>query len=449
MIYAHSIKQRPKSEWEPLETHAIRVAQAARLRTELFGAGDIAEALGLLHDLGKVKPEFQRKLEGETNHVTHSGEGAKVLFYEPVHRPLAAIIAGHHGRLPDPDRLRNRIEGAQTIPVPDWCRVPDWSWPAHIQSCKSLAPYRLQFLVRMLYGALCDADDRETAAFYTMETDRAPGEITQAMRKTFNAHMAGMSGTGPVNNLRHRVLAHAREMVAEPPGLFTLTVPTGGGKTLTSLGFGLDHALTYGLRRLIYVIPYTSIIEQTADVFRDVLGADAVLEHHSNTHWNGEDEGEHEQRRIMGASWDVPIVVTTAVQFFESLYAARKKRCRKLPSLARSVIILDEAQTLPLQFLRPCLMALRELMDGYGASVVLSTATQPSLTKAGGFPTKEALEGAREIAPEPAKLFAALKRVEVKDAGPMSATALANRLSELDQVLCIVDNRKQARNLFD
>ena len=448
MIYAHSIKQRPKSEWEPLEAHAIRVAQAARGRVEVFGAGDIAEALGLLHDLGKVKPEFQRKLEGEANDVTHSGEGAKVLFHGPG-RPLAAAIAGHHGRLPDPDRLRNRIEGAKTIPVPDWCTVPDWNWPAHIRSCKSLAPYRLQFLVRMLYGALCDADDRETAAFYAMETDRAPGEITQAMQKAFNAHMAGMGGTGPVNNLRHRVLVHAREMAAEPPGLFTLTVPTGGGKTLTSLGFGLDHALTCGLRRLIYVIPYTSIIEQTADVFRDVLGPDAVLEHHSNIHWNGEDEEEHEQRRIMGASWDVPIVVTTAVQFFESLYAARKKRCRKLPSLAKSVIILDEAQTLPLQFLRPCLMALQELMDGYGASVVLSTATQPSLTKAGGFPAKEALEGAREIAPEPAKLFAALKRVEVQDAGQMSDAALANRLRELDQVLCIVDNRIQARDLFD
>ena len=455
MIFAHSLENRPESSWETLESHSVRVAHAAAARAETFGGGEYARFLGLLHDLGKEKPAFQRKLSGERNTVSHSGEGARILHKTGgFTATLAGIIAGHHGHLPDLDRVKSRVDAAEDIVLPGWCPPPPaFEPPERLRECGKLASYRLQFLVRMLYGALCDADDHETAAFYAEAEGRSipkhPTSLTPGMRAAFEAHMARTGGDGVVNDLRRQVLAHARRMAIEAPGLFTLTVPTGGGKTLTSLGFGLDHALAYGLRRLIYVIPYTSIIEQTVDVFRQVLGRDAVLEHHSNADWDGEDETELEQRRVSAASWDVPVVVTTAVQFFESLHAARKKRCRKLPSLARSVIILDEAQTLPLSLLRPCLASLRELMGGYGASVVLSTATQPALTKAGGFSADEALEGAREIAPDPIRLFATLKRVEVRDIGQMDDTALAERLRGADQVLAIVDNRMQARSLFD
>ncbi|MEM7724014.1 MAG: CRISPR-associated endonuclease Cas3'' [Pseudomonadota bacterium] len=455
MVYAHSIQGRSQSDWETLEAHSLRVAQAAQKRADAFSCGDHAHLLGLLHDIGKAKPSFQRKLEGERNDVSHSAEGARKLAEAGGFlKALSGIVAGHHGRLPDPDRLKMRLKTAEDIPLPAWCQIPELYIPARLGEVPDLAAYRLQFLVRMLYGALCDADDRETAAFYSEAEGRAvsdrPTVVMPAMKAAFDDHMNRLGGTGPVNDLRRRVLGHARDVAAEEPGLFTLTVPTGGGKTLTSLGFGLDHALAHGLRRLVFVVPYTSIIEQTADVFRRVLGPEAVLEHHSNADWDGEDEAELEQRRVMGASWDVPVVVTTAVQFFESLHAARKKRCRKLPSLARSVIVLDEAQTMPLPLLRPCLAALRELIEGYGASVVLSTATQPALTKDGGFPVeKEALRGAREIAPEPAKLFAALKRVEVRDVGEMDDAALAGRLRDEAQVLAIVDNRMQARGLFD
>ena len=367
---------------------------------------------------------------------------------------LAGAIAGHHGRLPNPDRLRKRLDAAETLLLPEWCNLPKFALPDRIIGSKREdAPFRLQFLTRMLYGALCDADDRETATFYAETEGRDPPprarSIAPNMQRAFDAYMAGFNGAGAVDSLRRDVLEHARRQAPAEPGLFTLTVPTGGGKTLTSLGFALDHALIHGLRRLIFVIPYTSIIEQTASVFRDVLGENAVLEHHIAANWEGEDESEAEQRRITGASWDVPVIVTTAVQFFESLYSARKKRCRKLPSLAKSVIVLDEAQTLPLELLRPCLAALQELLDGYGASIVLSTATQPSLTRAGGFPAPEALEDAREIAPDPPRLFAALRRVEVCDLGPQEDAALADRIRDTDQVLTIVDNRLQARALFD
>ena len=457
MNFAHSVEgDNSRETWETLEAHSVRVAEAAEARAAPFDGGELARALGLLHDLGKAKPEFQRRLCGDPVDVLHSGEGAKALVaWDARAAFLAGAITGHHGRLPNPDRLRRRLEAAKTVSLPQWCKLPAFALPKRIGADLGLAPFRLQFLARMLYGALCDADDRETGAFYA-ETEghdvaAGPREIAPDMLYAFDAHMAKFSNGGPVNSLRARILEHARLRAAEAPGLFTLTVPTGGGKTLTSLGFSLDHAVTHGLRRLVFVIPYTSIIEQTAEVFRSVLGEDAVLEHHSAADWLGEDktETEAEQRHVTGASWDVPVVVTTAVQFFESLYAARKKRCRKLPSLARAVIVLDEAQTLPLDLLRPSLAALQELMDGYGASVVLSTATQPVLTRAGGFPASEALEGAREIAPDPPKLFASLKRVKVRDLGPRPDADLADRMRDAEQVLTIVDNRLQARGLFD
>ena len=388
MNFAHSVDgDKSRKKWETLEAHSDRVAKAAEARAASFGGGELARALGLLHDLGKVKPDFQRRLCGDPVEVLHSGEGAKALVaWDARAAFLAGAITVHHGRLPNPDRLRRRLEAAKTVSLPQWCNLPAFALPERIGADLGLAPFRLQFLVRMLYGALCDADDRETAAFYAETEGRdvaaGPREIAPDMLYVFDAHMARFSGEGAVNALRARMLEHARRQAAEAPGLFTLTVPTGGGKTLASLGFDLDHAVTHDLRRLVFVMPYTSIIEQTADVSRTVLGDRAVLEHHSAADWQGEDkaETEAEQRRVMVASWDVPVVVTTAVRFFESLYAARKKRCRKLFSLARSVIVLDEAQTLPLDPLRPSLAALRELMDDYGASVVLSTATQPALT---------------------------------------------------------------------
>lgn len=452
MIYAHSVEGRPETEWETLEEHALRVAAAAAERAAPFGGEDLARALGLLHDLGKVKDGFQARIRGARERVSHSAEGAKALTkWHGFADPFGVTITGHHGRLPNPEHHKDRLETAKNVQLPDWCTLPEFELP--FPPDKTFTAFRLQFLTRMLYGALCDADDRETAAFYSENQGKPiasrPQEVSQDMRVGFDTYMDSIAGTGPVNALRRYVLEQARKQASRRPGHFTLTVPTGGGKTLTSLGFALDHALTHGLRRIVYVIPYTSIVEQTADVFTRALGPDLVLEHQSSVDWDGDDETEAEQHRVAASSWDVPVIVTTAVQFFESLYAARKKRCRKLPSIAKSVIILDEAQTTPLPFLRPCLAALNELVDGYGSSVVLCTATQPSLTKEGGFPAAEAIENATEIAPDPPALFAALKRVQVNDIGPQGDAQLAEKLRQLRQVLTIVDNRQQARGLFE
>ncbi|WP_134725993.1 CRISPR-associated endonuclease Cas3'' [Paracoccus luteus] len=458
-IHAHSLPGRPETEWETLQQHAERVADGAARRADVAGLGAYGRLLGLVHDIGKIKPAFQARLRGSPLEVSHSGEGARLLQERggAFGCMLAGAVAGHHGRLPNPDRLRQRIAAAERLDLPDWLFFEMPPPPERLLNCgpdRARLSFRAQFLVRFLYGCLTDADDRETAAWESAalglpDAPPRPTALASAMRDDLNRHVAGLAADGPVNALRAQVLAHVRGMAAERPGLFTLTVPTGGGKTLASLGFALDHAAAHGMTRLVHVAPFTSIVEQTAAVFRRVLGEDAVLEHHSAFDLGGEDESEREQRRVAGASWDSPVVVTTAVQFFESLFAARKKRCRKLPALARAVIVVDEAQTMPRGFLRPCLAALTELAEGYGATVVLCTATQPALTVEAGFRAPEALKGARELAPDPPMLHAALKRVRVRDLGPQSDEELAARLRTARQALLIVDNRMQARRLFD
>ncbi|MHB9095642.1 MAG: CRISPR-associated helicase Cas3', partial [Eubacteriales bacterium] len=235
--------------------------------------------------------------------------------------------------------------------------------------------------------------------------------------------------------------------------LFTLTVPTGGGKTLSSLSFALNHALRYGKERVIYVIPYTSIIEQNAAVFRDVLGGENVLEHHSNFAYPREGQAETEaeyaagmgeKMKLSAENWDMPIIATTNVQFFESLFAARSSKCRKLHNIANSVIIIDEAQMIPTGFLKPCLNAVVELAANYNSTVVLCTATQPAIKKI----LPEGISPV-EIIDDPAGLYMSFKRVQVSNIGSVSDDELAERMKGNDQVLCIVNSKKHARLLYE
>ena len=315
----------------------------------------------------------------------------------------------------------------------------------------------------MLFSALVDADFLATEHFYAMakpgkeNIERGFVNSLETLRNRLDAKLAAKASTTTgVNRLRGDILTHVREQASQAPGLFSLTVPTGGGKTLTSLAFALDHAIAHGLDRIVCVIPYTSIIEQTAQVFRDAVGDEGdVLEHHSAVEWDPkgdeqfDDEGREGLKKLRrdAENWDVRIIVTTSVQFFESLFAARTSACRKLHNLAKSVIILDEAQTLPLPLLRPCMAAIETLATGYGASVVLCTATQPALSKQGGF--DKGLENVRELAPDPQHLYTKLKRVRIEIAlERVSDDALATELRTQDRVLCIVNSRAHARDLF-
>lgn len=456
IVYAHSVEGQHESEWESLEDHARVVATRAAHFAATFGGEDVAAMLGWVHDLGKMKPRFQAKLMGDRNTEPHSGEGAKLLLARcggmgPL---LAACVAGHHSGLPDVGEMARRLSSIPDPQLPGWMPMP--AVPAPFGPLNGeLSHFSLQFATRMLFSCLVDADELETAFFHDgvsgRRGTRASAVLTKAHQNAFNDFIAGFAGaTGPVNALRTEILTHVRAQAERRPGLFTLTVPTGGGKTLTSLGFALDHALTHGLERVIHVIPYTSIVEQTADVFGKVLGADQVVEHHSSFDWDGVDDDEDLKRlRRVTRNWDAPVIVTTAVQFFESLFAARKRRCAKLHNLARAVIVIDEAQTMPRKLLRPCLAAITELTRHYGTTVVLSTATQPVLTRQAGLDVLESLDDVRELAPDPKRLYAALRRTKVTDAGPQDDAALVGRLTHASQVLAIVNNRRHARSLFN
>src|SRR5208337_2416150 len=238
-----------------------------------------------------------------------------------------------------------------------------------------------------------------------------------------------------------------------PPGIFSLTVPTGGGKTLSSMAFALEHLRKNNLKRIFYIIPYTSIIEQNAKVFRDIFGSRNVLEHHSNfdpaTIETDDMDNGKEALRLSAENWDMPIVVTTNVQFFESLFSNKRSRCRKLHNLAKSVIILDEAQMLPTGFLKPCLAALTELVANYGSTVVICTATQPNLN---GLLDERAQPVEIVLSPpklSPQCLYEAFMRVHITHLGEVDDSSLSARLKAHKQVLCIVNTRKHAYNLFE
>jgi CRISPR-associated endonuclease/helicase Cas3 len=309
----------------------------------------------------------------------------------------------------------------------------------------------------MLFSCLVDADFKDTEAFYNrIEGTTADREwpelqaILPGLIKRANAELASkaaLEGEAPVNRLRQRVLVHVRGKAAEAPGLFTLTVPTGGGKTLTSLAFALDHARVHGMRRILYAIPFTSVIDQTAEIFRKLLGDDAVLEHHSAIDEEKvKTRSSHEKVRLAMEDWAAPIVVTTTVQLFESLFSARPSPCRKLHNIAGSVIVLDEAQTLPRHLLIPILRAIEELAANYRCTVILCTATQPALSVREGFPGLP-LDG-RELAPDPAGLAHELKRTTLEFAGPMDNAALVDALKHHQQALVIVNSRAHALDLY-
>ena len=478
-FYAHSLPEAPPAQWQSMAEHAQAVARLAAARAAAFAAQDLASAAGLLHDVGKYCAPFQRKLHGENLRVDHSTRGAQLAAqrYGPIGQLLAYGIAGHHAGLANGGEgegertpLQQRLRAHDLPPLDaQWEREitlpPRLTTPAGFKAhSRERGNFQLAFLARMVFSCLVDADFLDTEAFYLRHAKpsaSSPRERTmptlEALRERLDARLAGFRSDSDVNALRADILAEVRGKAALDPGLFSLTVPTGGGKTLASLAFALDHAIRHGLRRVIVVIPFTSIVEQTARVFREALGElgeAAVLEHHSafvaeRPPRSDPDRYEAaEKLRLAMENWDAPIIVTTAVQFFESLFAARPAQCRKLHAIAGSVVVLDEAQTMPLKLLRPCVAAIDELARNYCTSVVLCTATQPAL-EAPNFEGGLDSESVRELAPEVTQLFKKLERVQVRHAGLWSDDALAFEMRSREQVLCIVNNRRHARAVYE
>ena len=477
--YAHSRPNPDRSDWQKLEAHLQNVALLAEEFASIFGAAQWGRMAGLLHDIGKFQPAFQEYLvrtadQGFTGKsgVDHSTPGAKAAASASLlGKLLAYCIAGHHGGLPDGDgnsmsTLTARLQKEMPECIPESVRVTA-NFPERLPFTPDLNRFgfQLSFFTRMIFSCLVDADFLDTEKF--MDGDRAASRQGWASlaelsgrffpRLEAMSEKARLERDSDVNRIRRDVLRQCLQAAELAPGLFSLTVPTGGSKTLSSLAFGLRHAQRHGKRRLVYVIPYMSIIEQNADVFRrfldpDGLG-DAVLEHHSSFDFDKFSDDLNEdataaRTKLSAENWDAPVIATTAVQFFESLFAARTSKCRKLHNISGSVVILDEAQMLPRDLLLPCLEALRELALNYGASIVLCTATQPALEKRDGFPGFE--PGAlREMVQDPTALHRALKRVRVERAGTLSDAELVERLALEDRALCIVNTRGHARRLFE
>lgn len=475
MYYAHSLADSSdKSQWQELSDHLRGVEHLAAAFARPFGVEKAAGLAGLLHDLGKYTDAFQARLEGSLIKVDHATAGAVAVRALAQGQPnrwdgvmaqvISYAIAGHHAGLPNWQDLSDRLTDDRAALDPLWreeLSVDAGGLKPPLKAHPARAAFQLGFLGRMIFSCVVDADFKDTEGFYDAANGRRADrdwpslpDMIDGLIARFDAHMAKIQAKVPVtsvNQLRRGILEHVRRNAAMAPGLFTLTVPTGGGKTLASLGFALDLAKRLGLERIIYAIPFTSVIDQTAAIFRDVLGNDVILEHHSAIE---EDETarrrEVDKLRLAMEDWAAPIVITTNVQLFESLFASRSSRCRKLHNLANSVIILDEAQTLPLSLLKPSVAAIDELARDYGVSVVLCTATQPALDLR-HFDAKDdmglALEG-RELAPDPPSLAVQLKRVTMKDGGGLDDEALVAELNRHPQALVIVNSRKHALDLY-
>ena len=504
-------------EPQSLEAHLLGVAENASRR---FPQSDYGYLTGLLHDIGKYSQAFQvhvRPVHGEaveygesdiSGKVDHSSAGAQYalrLFREIAGRTqddevrrlselivriVGHCIAGHHSGLlngissDDSPSLDRRLKKA--VEAYDANLSAEIVKKAHALVSSLLAEenldfvcrwiqedgaicgrdaFSLQFAIRMLFSAVVDADrlhseETRNCAQWAVRQATKVNSLPE-LRSRLEDHLSTLNTSREINRIRNQVSAECRKAAQEKPGFFDLTVPTGGGKTFASMRFALHHAICHGMRRIIYVIPYTSIIDQNADEFRKVFDSDGrtrnVLEHHSNL----EPKKETPESRLLAENWDAPIVITTSVQFFESLYTNKATRCRRLHSIRNSVIILDEVQTVPVRYLQAITWALEELVANHGCTVVLCTATQPVLDSVridgeGALDNHRiGLINVRSIVRDPAGLYKSLKRVQVipvPSTKPLSVVEVAEqiraRASKRTSILSIVNTKRNAAALF-
>ncbi len=403
MAHISDDKLREQSVQEHLKNTALLAGQFA----DKFCCRDWGFGCGMLHDIGKYSKKFQLRLHGGPI-VDHATAGAREL-YSRGYLMAAYCVAGHHSGLPDGGTQAD-IAGSSTLYGRMKKQLKDYqAYQSEIVMPEFTNPplvpvgrggFSVSFFIRMLYSCLVDADFLDTEQFMSDGTARriqnaSMEELLQSLRAYITPWME-QTEQATVNGKRTAILQACLDKGKEKQGLYTLTVPTGGGKTVSSLAFALQHAVEHHLDRVIYVIPYTSIIEQNAQVFRDILGSENVLEDHCHVSYESEEELLHQQ--LAAENWDKSLVVTTNVQFFESLFSNRSSKCRKLHNIANSVVIFDEAQMLPVNYLSPCVRAISELICNYHSTAVLCTATQPSLNKIfpGEVQVKESCNNTRE-----------------------------------------------------
>ena len=464
LYYAHT---KESGELQTVEEHLKNVGELCAKLSKKFGAEETGYLCGMLHDIGKCSIEFQDRLLRNGRKVDHSTAGAleiEKLFIEVFGEKFGKffskipsyIICGHHSGLMDyGSEERGLMARLKKEDISNY-NCSSIVIDADIAKVRNEIPkikignggFTIGFFIRMIYSCLVDADFLDTEKFMNIENYQLRGN-----HKTFLHLLNEFKTFMQIKNLeskKSKINSYRQQIFNEKPNLFSLTVPTGGGKTLSSMAFALNHLKHNNLKRIICVIPYTSIIEQNAKQYKDIFGEECILEHHSNFDFtqnhesdNKEDYNNGGKLKFASENWDIPIIVTTNVQFFESLFANKSSRCRKLHNIANSIVIIDEAQMMPTNYLKPTLAAINELVNNYNTSVVLTTATKPE------FPEELLEEKPMEIIEDPEVLYKALKRTEVEYIDELSDAALVSRIDELDQVLIIVNTRNHAQKIYE
>lgn len=458
MLLAHGATDE-HPEGQSIEAHLKGTGDLAETFAAEFGAAANGKLCGLAHDIGKYSDEFQLRLRGGKK-VDHATAGAIECFKIKAAFEAVCVI-GHHSGLPnvghkDADTTESQTFFGRKLRA-EQGGIPDYrkNWNGHIALPQdyfrpSGRGFATAFYIRMLYSCLVDADYIDTETFMNGGAGRGNYEPLSALCDKLTAYISKWNNpTREIDILRQKILNSCIEKASAPRGIFSLTVPTGGGKTVASMAFALTHAVANSMKRIIYVIPYTSIIEQNAKVFRDILGQENVVEHHSSVSYElSENADELEYRSALATeNWDAPVIVTTAVQFFESLYANRSSKCRKLHNIANSVIIFDEAQMIPSNNLRPCVAAIAELVRAYNATAVLCTATQPAIDEMLLEYSKK--ESVVELCPDVDGMFEKFRRTSFEKEGRLTTDELVSRLESQQQVLCIVNTRKFAQEVYE
>ncbi len=458
MFIAH--KREEDNIVQPLQEHLYETAKLAGDFGEAFHNREYAYICGLLHDIGKYSKDFQNRIKHNGRKCDHSTAGARELYKRKPFGILGSYcIAGHHSGLQNiGSRFDVGGEGTLYGRLADEYEIPNYiAYMDEIPEVNSLSNvipkvkplnkggFSIAFLIRMLYSALVDADYLNTEYFMRSGTvDRRNNYNFIHYNQLLDSYISQFQVKSVISHYRNVILQRCIQMSKSKPGLFSLTVPTGGGKTVSSMAFALKHLIENKMSRIIYVIPYTSIIEQNSMVFKRIFGDSNVLEHHSNFDFSDTEDPSTNKLRLSTENWDVPFVVTTNVQFFESLFSNKSSKCRKLHNIANSVIIFDEVQILPTEYLTLCINAIAELVYNCKSTVVLCSATQPAITKM--FPDKIICQ---EICENTAELYHTFKRINVIKRGELSSKVLAKEMNAQHQCLSIVNTRKHAIKVFE
>ncbi len=455
---AHKRSETDKKE-QPLLEHLKNVSELSEKFAKCLSLSDYAEIIGMLHDIGKYSNRFQQRINGNDRiKVDHSTCGSQEAFKMKL-LMAAFCIAGHHRGIPDIGH-RGDIDTDSTLTGRLKRNTENYSaWHNEVDSSKfkpisepftnDRIPYT--FILRFLFSCLVDADYLDTENFMSNgAVSRDSGDELPFLLSLLNNHIEKWQNpSGKLNILRTQMLNECIEVGRKSSDkLFTLTVPTGGGKTISSMAFALNYAAKRRKKRIIYVIPYTSIIEQNAEVFRKIFGMKNILENHSNVDLNNLDDETKIQMMLAAENWDSPIIVTTAVQFFESMFSNKPSKCRKIHNIADSVVIFDEAQMLPLDYLLPCATAIRQLAENYNSAVVLCTATQPNFQSILNLTDKKNELQLTEICKSAQNLTDDFRRVNFKYDGKLEDDEIALELKQCNQVLCIVNKKAHAQKIY-